>query len=321
MGCPEVRADGPARGRDGGGTDRLPFVSVVIPVLNGEGHLSTCLDALHRMDYPAERHEILVVDNGSTDQTADVLRRYPVRALHEPRRGPARARNRGIAAARGDIVAFTDADCVPTTGWLREIVRGFSAGDVGGVAGEILPYPPKTPAEKYAARIRHLSPMRYMKREVFPFAVTANLAFRREVFERVGLLDVDSPRGGESTDFCTRFFRGTGQRLELAPHAIVFHRHRSTAWDLFRQQWGYGRGHAYLYIKYRDEIAWSWRETAKVYRDLARSAGSLVWSAMGYSAGRTGRNDLEFDYFEFLKKTALRLGFAREAFSRRRFYL
>lgn len=316
-----MQADGRPSGSLGDGTDRCPFVSVVIPVLNGEGHLSACLDALRRMDYPAERHEILVVDNGSTDRTADVLSRYPVRALYEPRRGTSHARNRGIMAARGDIVAFTDADCVPTTGWLREIVRGFDASDVGGVAGEILPYPPKTPAERYAARIRHLSPGLYMSREIFPFAVTANLAFRREVFEKVGLLDVDSPRGGESTDFCTRFFRGTGQRLELAPRAIVFHRHRSTAWELFKQQWGYGRGHAYLYIKYRDEIPWGWRETVKVYRDLAGSAASVLRSALGYMAGRTRRDDLDFEYFELLKKTALRLGFAREALSRGRFYL
>jgi len=322
MRSPEVQADGSASGSRGDWSDRCPFVSVVIPVLNGEGCLSACLDALRRMDYPAERHEILVVDNGSTDGTAEVLSRYPVRALHEPRRGPSLARNRGIVAARGDIVAFTDADCVPTTGWLHELVRGFDAGeDVGGVAGEILPYPPKTPAERYAARRRHLSPGRYMSREIFPFAVMANLAFRREVFQKVGLLDVDSPRGGESTDFCTRFFRGTGQRLELAPRAIVFHCHRSTAWELFKQQWGYGRGHAYLYIKYCDEISWGWRETMKVYRDLAGSAGSLLRSAIGYMAGRSRRDDLDFEYFELLRKTALRLGFAREAFSRGRLYL
>ena len=319
---PDVQAHGPASGNRRDANDRCPFVSVVIPVLNGEEHLGSCLDALRHIDYPAERHEILVVDNGSTDGTAELLSRYPVRALHERRRGTSRARNKGITAARGDIVAFTDADCVPTTGWLREIVKGFDASeDVGGVAGEILPYPPTTPAEKYAARIRHLSPGRYMSREIFPFAVTANLAFRREVFEKVGLLDVDSPRGGESTDFCTRFFRGTGQRLELAPRAIVFHRHRSTAWELFKQQWGYGRGHAYLYIKYRDEIPWGWRETVRVYRDLAGSAASLLRSAIGYMAGRTRRDDLDFEYFELLRKTALRLGFAREALSRGRFHL
>ena len=130
-------------------------------------------------------------------------------------------------------------------------------------------------AERYAARIRHLSPERYLRRPIFPFAVTANLAFRREVFDVVGLLDPRSPRGGESTDFCTRFFRGTGLELRLAPRAVVLHRHRATARELLQQQWSYGRGHAFLYIKYRDEIPWGWRQTASVYVDLLRTASTL----------------------------------------------
>ncbi len=299
----------------------LPFVSVVIPVLNGEGVIGSCLDALMRVQYPPDRRELIVVDNGSTDRTAEVVSRYPVRALEEPRRGPSHARNRGIEAARGEIVAFTDADCVPTKNWLRELVGGFEEPDVGGVAGEILPYPPETAAERYAARIRHLSPERYMRRERFPFAVTANLAFRREVFQRVGLLDVNSPRGGESTDFCTRFFRGTGQRLPIAPRAIVLHRHRRTAWEFFKQQWGYGRGHAYLYIKYRDEMPWGWAHTRKVYGDLARSGLVVLGCGMGYLRGRTEKDDFHFACFQFLKKCAIRLGFAREALSRGYLYL
>jgi hypothetical protein len=74
-------------------------------------------------------------------------------------------------------------------------------------------------------------------------------------------------------------------------------------------------------MKYRDEIPWGLRQTARVYRDLVGSAGSLVRSAGGFVAGRTAQDDLEFAYFELLKKTALRLGFAREALSRGRLQL
>jgi len=211
-----------------------PFVSIVIPVLNGERTIEGCLSSLLRMDYPVERREIIMVDNGSTDRTTEIIKSYPVKYLCEPRRGPSFARNRGIEESGGELVAFTDADCLVSTGWLRELVRGFETEGIGGVAGEILPFPPKTPSERYAARIRHLSPGRYLRRETFPFAVTANLAFLREIFEKVGLFDTTSPRGGESTDFCTRFFR-TGLRLHLAQKAVVFHRHRTTASGLFRQ--------------------------------------------------------------------------------------
>lgn len=299
----------------------LPFVSIVIPVLNGERTLGDCLRSLIRSNYPAERREILLVDNGSTDATREIIGQYPVTYLSEPRRGPSIARNRGIEASRGDIVAFTDADCVVSGAWIREMVGAFRGEGTAGVAGEILPYPPNTPAERYAAKIRHLSPERYLRRDTFPFAVTANLAFVRSVFETIGLFDTDAPRGGESTDFCTRFFRGTGGRLVLARKAIVFHRHRSTARELFQQQWGYGRGHAYLYIKYHDEIPWGWRKTAMAYGDLFRTCRSLATTAVRYRLGRAELEDLQFQFFEVARKLALRLGFAREALARGRFYL
>jgi glycosyltransferase involved in cell wall biosynthesis len=301
--------------------DRLPFVSVVVPVLNGAGTIGACLTSLERQDYPARRLEVLVVDNGSTDDTPRIVREHAARWLVEGKRGPARARNRGIEAGRGEIVAFIDADCLASTGWLRELVAGFEDSCVGAVAGEIVPFPPRTPAERYAGRIRHLSPERYLRRPIFPFAVTANLAFRREVFDTIGLLDPASPRGGESTDICTRFLRETGLRLELAPRAIVFHRHRTSAVELFRQQWGYGRGHAYLYDKYRDSIPWGWRQTVSVYRDLGKSAGALIAASLRYAGGQERRDELEFRYFEFLRKLALRLGFAREALARGRLSL
>jgi glycosyltransferase involved in cell wall biosynthesis len=299
-------------------SNELPFVSVVIPVLNGEATIGACLSAVVKSDYPKQRFEILLIDNGSTDRTAEIVRHYPVRVLEEPRRGPAQARNRGIQASRGDVIAFTDADCLVSTGWIREVVAAFANPDVGAVAGEILPFPPHTPAERHAARIRHLSPERYLRRPIFPFAVTANLAFRREVFSQIGLFDPTSPRGGESTDFCTRFFRHTGLRLELARRAVVFHRHRQSARALFSQHWGYGRGHAFLYWKYRDELPWGWEQTRQVYADLFKTAGRLTRSSVRYLANNKGRDDLEFWYFEFLRKLGLRLGFARESLARGR---
>jgi glycosyltransferase involved in cell wall biosynthesis len=291
-------------------TETLPFVSVVVPVLNGEDTLADSLATLLRVDYPPERREVIIVDNGSTDRTPEILDRAPVRRLFEPRRGTAKARNLGIEASRGEIVAFTDADCLVTKGWLRALVAGFDGDEVGGVAGEILPFPPRTAAERHAARTRHLSPRRYLHRPELPFAVTANLAFRREVFDQVGLLDPEAPRGGECTDFCTRFFRGIGQRIVFAPRATVFHRHRSNTWELFRQQWNYGRGHAYLYEKYAAELPWTWRHRRQAWGDLARTAGALGTTGLRRATGRASRDDLEFHYFELVRKLASRLGFA-----------
>ena len=291
-------------------TETLPFVSVVVPVLNGEPTVEESLATLLAVDYPADRREVIVVDNASTDRTAAIVRAAPVRYLFEPRRGTAKARNLGIEASRGEILAFTDADCFVAKSWLRELVAGFDSDEVGGVAGDILPFPPTTAAERHAAKTRHLAPERYLHRPQLPFAVTANLAFRRDVFERVGLLDPDAPRGGECTDFCTRFFRRTGQRIELAPRAVVFHRHRSTTIDLIRQQFNYGRGHAYLYGKYAAELPWTWRQRRQAWGDVARTSAALGAAGARRAVGRARRADVEFQYFELVRKLASRVGFA-----------
>jgi glycosyltransferase involved in cell wall biosynthesis len=298
-------------------SETLPFVSVVVPVLNGERTLEESLATLLSVDYPPDRREVIIVDNGSTDRTAEIARSAPIRYLFEPRRGTARARNLGIEASRGQIVAFTDADCLVARGWLRELVGGFDGDRVGAVAGDILPFPPRTAAERYAARTRHLAPRRYLSRPQLPFAVTANLAFRREVFGQVGLLDPDAPRGGECTDFCTRFLRRTGQRIELAPRAVVFHRHRSTTWELMRQQWNYGRGHAFLYRKYAADLPWTWRNRRQAWGDLVRTAAALGGTGLRRAAGRASRKELEFQFFELVRKLSSRLGFAWHRLSQR----
>lgn len=298
-----------------------PLISVIIPVRNGGDSIHRCLTSLLATSYSVERREIIVVDNGSTDRTAEIVGGFPVRYVTAlERRGAPAARNVGIRAARGEILAFTDADCAVTSGWLAAIARAFERPEVGAVAGEILPYPPTTPAERYASRIRHLSPQRYLARPRLPFAVFANLAFRREVFDRIGLLD-EHLFQGDSTDFCTRFVRGSGLKLEYAPHAVVFHRHRATTWDFLTQQWNYGRGHALLYIKYREEIPWGWRQSALAYRDLARAAGALVTSGLRSTDGHTRREELGYRYFEFLKRVAERLGFIRQSVAEGYLYL
>jgi glycosyltransferase involved in cell wall biosynthesis len=287
----------------------------VVPVLNGERTIKECVVSLLGTDYPAELREILVVDNGSTDRTGEIVKSYPVSYLREERRGAARARNKGIEASKGEVLAFTDADCIVSRGWLRVLVQPFAEQNVGGVAGEIVSFPPSTPAERYAARIRHLSPQLYLSRRLLPFAVFANLSFRREVFDGIGLLDGELFQG-DSTDFCTRFLRETGFRLAYAPKAMVFHRHRKTAWELFQQQWSYGRGHALLYIKYRKELPWGWGQSIVAYRDLGKAFCAMGSVAVKYRFRGCKSEELHFRYFEFLKKLAERLGFLRETLAR-----
>src|SRR5947207_13768315 len=103
-----------------------PQISVIIPVRNGATLLEGCLRSVLTQDHPRDRFDVLVVDNGSTDGSADVARRFGLSPLLEPQPGAANARNRGLAAAKGEIIAFTDVDCEVAPTWLTALVRALA---------------------------------------------------------------------------------------------------------------------------------------------------------------------------------------------------
>ena len=220
----------------------LPFATVVVPVRNGEAMIADTIESLLALDYPPGRHEILVVDNGSKDRTAEVIRRYPVGYLHEARRGVSNARNRGVAEGRGEVLAFIDGDCVADQAWLRELVAPFADPEVGCVAGELGHVPGDSVAERQATRMFGAW-QRYAVNSNPPYAITANAAYRAEVLQRIGAFDPRLPRA-QDVELGLRFSERSGMRIAYAERAVVRHRHRSTQAGFFRQQlgWSYGAG-------------------------------------------------------------------------------
>ena len=289
-------------------TSGRPFISVVVPVRNGERSIRECLASLLRMDYPEARREFLVVDNGSTDRTAEIIKSFPVRYLWEERRGIPYARNQGIAASRGTIVAFTDADCVVSSRWLRELVQGFEEEGVGGVEGETVDYPPVTPVEQYTARRRSFSYQYRLVSFLSPYVITANVAFRREVFDRIGLFDPHFI-GGSDVDFSWRFFEETDLKLRYNPRAVVFHRHRSTMRGFLSQHVRNGHSLATLKVKYPSRLSWSWQQELKAWSAVGRFACVAARARIRYAIEGGKKMDLYYPYFTFLRKLAVRLGF------------
>jgi cellulose synthase/poly-beta-1,6-N-acetylglucosamine synthase-like glycosyltransferase len=215
---------------------------VIVPVRDGESTIADCLDSILATDYPAERREIVVVDNGSSDGTAAVIRARPVRYLREGRRGVSNARNRGIAESTGEILAFVDADCLVEPQWLTELVRPFEDPDVGSVAGDLQHAPPTTAAERQAARmLGNWQRFAFTSNPAYP--ITANAAYRRDVLEEIGPFDPHMTRA-QDVELGLRFQERSGRRLVYAERATAHHRHRSTQRGFFRQQlgWAYGAG-------------------------------------------------------------------------------
>jgi len=113
----------------------LALISIIVPVFNEQKHLAECLDSLLKLDYPVHQREIIVVDNNSTDDSAQIVKNYPVRYVFAGRPGAAAARNKGAEVAKGDILAFVDADCLVYENWLDEIHRVLSDPDIDAAMG------------------------------------------------------------------------------------------------------------------------------------------------------------------------------------------
>jgi len=232
--------------------DNTPTVSIVIPVYNGAATIAACLESTLNQAYPADTYDIIVVENGSTDDTSAIVQRYPVRLLHNAQRGPAPARNLGLSQSDADIVAFIDADCVADPEWLAELVRPYAEPRVGGVGGAIRAYKhtQRTAVEIFSEQHSPLVNFLSGEHEFLPHLYTANASYRRGLLNEIGGLN---PRlvTGDDVDVAWRLQLQTGTRLEYAPKAIVFHHHRSTCTGIARQYRQYGFGEILLDTMYR----------------------------------------------------------------------
>ena len=219
-------------------------VSIIVPAYNAAHQLPILFEALERQTLPREAWELIVVDDGSSDETIRIAEEAGMGVVTQARErgGSFAARNIGVELATAPIVAFTDADCVPEPEWLAEGVAAFERDPgidllAGGV--EIaLPERPSAAALVDAARC--LNQERYATRE--GFGVTANLWVRREIVHRVGGFNGIIVSGGD-TEFCHRA-TATGARLVYAPDVLVHHPARERLRDILVKSWRLGYGAA-----------------------------------------------------------------------------
>jgi cellulose synthase/poly-beta-1,6-N-acetylglucosamine synthase-like glycosyltransferase len=229
------------------------YVSIVAPAYNEGENIRACVNSLKAQDFPKEDFEIILVDNNSPDNTLEIIKSLDVIYTVEHKRGRSEARNAGIRMAKGDIIALIDSDCVAGNNWLNHIVSAFADPAVGCVAGEIVPVENRKAStlERYLIKIDHLSQKEHIEHSFLPYAATANAAYRKEVFDNVGLF-AENMSSEEDADLSWRMQLFTDYKVAYVPEALVFHRHESSLKELFRQK----RRHAYssvnLYKIYKE---------------------------------------------------------------------
>ena len=231
----------------------LPEVSVVVPIYNGEADLPDLIECLRSQTYPPDKVEYVLVDNNSRDRTSAIINTaakfnpITIRHLTENQiQSSYAARNKGIHNSKGEIIAFTDADCRPESDWLENLVKPFVNPEIALSAGEILGLPGKTILEQHADRQNTLSQKHTLIHPFCAYGQTANLAVRKQVLAEVGLFRPYLTSGGDA-DLCWRILRQTSYKLYFAESAIVRHRHRSTIKQLQSQWYRYGESNKYLH--------------------------------------------------------------------------
>ena len=204
--------------------DSAPRCSVVVPAYNAGKTLDDCLRALTTQTCPSDYYEVIVVDDGSTDNTPDIATRHDVRLIRQKNQGPAAARNNGAAQARGDIVLFTDSDCLPGPDWVELMLAPFKDPEVTGVQGAYL-----TRQTQITSRFAQVEfEDRYELMATFPdidLVATYAAGYRRKIFQDMGGFDTSFPvANNEDTEFSYRLC-DAGHKLIFVPEALVHHRH------------------------------------------------------------------------------------------------
>ncbi|MEX2214878.1 MAG: glycosyltransferase [Phycisphaeraceae bacterium] len=246
-----------------------PRVSVVVAVYNGAKTLDNCLRSLRRLNYPD--YEIIVIDDGSKDHTPQIVTRHGVRSIRVDNGGLSRARNLGIEAATGSIVAFIDSDAYADEDWLFNLVTTLEEHNAAGVGG-----PNLTPPEDgfVALCVDHApgNPTHVLlDDETAEHVPGCNMAFRKDALQRINMFDPTHRAAGDDVDVCWKLLVRE-EKIAFSPSAVVWHHRRPTVKGFLKQQRGYGYAEAHLKRRYPGRF--------NVF-------GDLVWRGAVYDSPQT----------------------------------
>jgi glycosyltransferase involved in cell wall biosynthesis len=277
----------------------LPFFTIIIPTYERPAQLASCLRALARLDYPLERFEVIVVDDGGASSLTGVVEQcrglLDLKLVKQKNRGPAGARNFGASHARGEFLAFTDDDCEPEAGWLRAFASYFARTPERIIGGRTLN---ALTHNLYAETSQKIIEVVYAHFNADPgdarFFAANNFALSAERFRAIKGFD-ETFITSEDREICARW-RARGGALTYAPEAVVQHSHPLTLRTLWRQHFGYGRGA--LRFHRASNKGGSFKPDLTFYRKLLTSGATqprptraaqltalLFWSQVANAAG------------------------------------
>lgn len=277
-----------------------PRFSVIVPAYNAEMSIAALLDSL--FDQSFDSAEVIVVDDKSSDRTAAIVKSYPVTLIENTHnRGPAHCRNAGAAVAHGEILAFTDSDCIAADNWLERLDHHFQRGQTDAVMGRLVLMPSNFLGDSISAlgfpaggTIGFDKIWRVDARGYTSSLSTCNCALRRAVFAQVGGFDESFPYAGGEDSFLAYNLRQSGYRIRYCPDVCVYHPARDSIPGFIR--WQYKRGiSSYLFARkitarrsYLSLRLWSTGNILRRYLRDVRFPLIVTLLAAGYTAQLCG---------------------------------
>jgi O-antigen biosynthesis protein len=267
-----------------------PKVSVIVCTFNGSRTVSQCLESLLRLDYP--NYEVIVVNDGSTDATAKITQSYGFRVITTENRGLSSARNTGLKAATGEIVAYIDDDAYADAHWLRYLAGTFMNTGHAGVGG---PNIAPTGDGLVAECVAHSpgNPVHILLSDSEAEHIPGcNMAFRKAALEDVGGFDPQFRIAGDDVDVCWRL-QQKGWTLGYSPGAMVWHHRRNSIRAYWKQQHNYGKAESFLEKKWPEKynlvghVTWAGRVYGNGHQYKAWSQGRIyhgVWGSAPFQS-------------------------------------
>src|SRR4051812_14119994 len=246
-----------------------PKISVVVCTYNNEDTLGDCFDGLQALEYPD--YEVIVVNDGSTDRTDEITREYGFKLISTENRGLSNARNSGLQAATGEIVAYIDADACPDPYWLAHLAVAFQKGTHVGIGGPNIPPPGGGETAQCVANAPGGPIHVLLSDEMAEHIPGCNMAFRKWSLEAIGGFDPQFRIAGDDVDICWRL-QERGWTVGFSAGAVVWHHRRSSVRNYLKQQFEYGKAEALLERKWPERY---------------NRAGHLAWAGRVYSNGAT----------------------------------
>ena len=246
-----------------------PRMSVVVCSYNGARTIRECLEGLRKLEYP--NFEVIVVDDGSQDGTAVIANEFGFRVISTEQRGLSHARNTGLAAATGEIVAYLDDDAYPDPHWLTYLAVAFLSTAHAGVGGPNITPPSDGRMADCVAHAPGNPTHILLSDQEAEHIPGCNMAFRKASLEAIGGFDPQFRIAGDDVDVCWRL-RERGWTLGFNPAAVVWHHRRNSIQTYWKQQYGYGKAEALLERKWPEKY---------------NGAGHLTWAGRVYGQGFT----------------------------------